>query len=321
MGSRNLKPATTTKQQIAILKARNMLVDEVLASQWLQFVGYYRLSAYWYPARQIARDGLTRMDSFLPGTKFSDVVHLYEADRKLRTLVYDGMERIEIAVRALVTDTVCLGPVNDPRAYLDADRFRPTFNHIEWLSTIYGRLNREFGRSEPLKHYADKYGKKFPLWVVAESMDFRDASQLYGGLNSEEQFKVAEKLGISIRYDQLSSNQQRKVGRRHPWANWLEQLTVIRNTCAHHGRLWNRSFTPASTAALRTNPAFAALPSGQNERIFGALVVMSRVLRNVSPGTTWPNKIGELLKESFLDNPLVERSSLGMPDGWDCADL
>ncbi|WP_255396020.1 Abi family protein [Corynebacterium sp. NML 150383] len=148
------------EQQIAILKARNMLVDEELASQWLQFVGYYRLSAYWYPAREIAGDGQSRTDNFLPGTKFSDAVHLYEADRKLRTLVHDGMERIEIAVRALVTDTICLEPLNDPRAYLDADRFRPSFHHVAWLSTIYRRLNREYGRSEPLKHYSEKIREK-----------------------------------------------------------------------------------------------------------------------------------------------------------------
>lgn len=166
MSARSLKPAATVEQQIAILKARNMLVDEELASQWLQFVGYYRLSAYWYPAREIAGDGQSRTDNFLPGTKFSDAVHLYEADRKLRTLVHDGMERIEIAVRALVTDTICLEPLNDPRAYLDADRFRPSFHHVAWLSTIYRRLNREYGRSEPLKHYSEKYGKSFlyGLW-------------------------------------------------------------------------------------------------------------------------------------------------------------
>lgn len=321
MSARSLKPAATVEQQIAILKARNMLVDEELASQWLQFVGYYRLSAYWYPAREIAGDGQSRTDNFLPGTTFSDAVHLYEADRKLRTLVHDGMERIEIAVRALVTDTICLEPLNDPRAYLDADRFRPSFHHVAWLSTIYRRVNREYGRSEPLKHYSEKYGKKFPLWVVAESMDFRDVSQLFSGLKSEEQFKIAERMGIAIQYDQLSRNQQRSVLRRHPWASWLEQLIVIRNTCPHHGRLWNKSFTPASTTAVRTDAAFAALPPGQSERIFGALVMMSHVLRTVCPGTTWPDKVATLLEDSFLDNPMVKRFSLGIPEGWDCADL
>lgn len=33
----------------------------------------------------------------MPRTSFEDVIALYEADRKLRTLIHDGIERIEVA--------------------------------------------------------------------------------------------------------------------------------------------------------------------------------------------------------------------------------
>lgn len=86
-----------------------MQVDHNLASQWLPSVGYYRLSAYWYPARELSPGG-ERLDNFQAGTTFADVVKLYEADRKLRTLIHDGMERTEIAMRAQLTDLLCLTP-------------------------------------------------------------------------------------------------------------------------------------------------------------------------------------------------------------------
>ncbi|MDY5129283.1 hypothetical protein R6G69_04640 [Actinotignum urinale] len=96
----------------------------------------------------------------------------------------------------------------------------------------------------------------------------------------------------------------------------MEQLTVIRNICAHHGRLWNKSFAPAPTAALRTQPEFALLPEGQSQQVFGALTVMAYLLRATSPGTSWPDKVTRHIKNSFLPNPLVRPESLGIPSTW-----
>ncbi|WP_257162497.1 Abi family protein [Corynebacterium cystitidis] len=58
-----------------------MTVRNVEAEQWFSNVSYYRLSAYWYPARKIAADGSIRADEFVPDTNFSDVTRLYEAER------------------------------------------------------------------------------------------------------------------------------------------------------------------------------------------------------------------------------------------------
>ena len=82
-----------------------MEVECELAHQWLSYVSYYRLSAYWYPARRLGRCG-NRDDEFNPGTRFSDVAALYEADRKLRALVHDGMVRIEIAMRTRIGEAL-----------------------------------------------------------------------------------------------------------------------------------------------------------------------------------------------------------------------
>lgn len=85
-----LKPPRTIPQHIETLRSRGTSVDDDLATQWLTHVSYYRLSSYWYPARHIDGSG-HRDDIFIDGTSFTDAVHLYEADWKLRTLVFDGM--------------------------------------------------------------------------------------------------------------------------------------------------------------------------------------------------------------------------------------
>lgn len=97
-----------------------MTVDENLAHQWLSSASYYRLSAYWYPARRTNE----RVDAFIEGTTFVDAVALYEADRKLRTLIHDGMEPIEITMRTRVGELLC---TVDPLSYC---RWRPSV--FEW---------------------------------------------------------------------------------------------------------------------------------------------------------------------------------------------
>lgn len=292
-----------------------MGVDPVLARQWLSYVSYYRLSGYWYPARLVNESG-ERLDVFKPGTKFDDAVALYEADRKLRTLVHDGMERIEIALRTKLIEYLCCQGSSDPLAYLDPSIFRPNFRHSSWVETVNRRLRRQ-SDNPAVKHYADNYGGNYPFWVVAEVVDFSDMSRLYAGLRTTGQYEVAENFSICIDPSSLSKTLKRKIHKRHPLARWLEQLTIVRNTCAHHGRLWNKSFVPAPTDALRTSSSFALLPPIQNERIFGALVVMAHLLTIVSPGTNWPEKVVNLLNDDFLVNDLVACGSLGIPEDWD----
>ena len=308
--SRPLKSATTREEQIAVLRSRGMSVDDDHARQWLMNVSYYRLSAYWYPAREFNASH-ERVDTFVPGTSFADVVALYEADRKLRMLIHDGMERVEVTLRARLGEELCHP---DPLAYTDPSQFRETFNHAGWMRTARKRIERAGRNNEAIKHYRDKYSDRYPFWVLAEVLDFADVSRLFEGLPTRSQRVIAEGLGFVMNLDALSKNQQRKVRAQSPLVPWLEQLTIVRNTCAHHGRLWNKSFAPAPTAALKTLPQFGQLPDGQSERIYGALLVMAQILRVASPGTTWSEKVRTLITREFLDNPLVTRSALGLPD-------
>lgn len=262
MSIKPVKQVATIDEHIDLLRSRGMEVDSNLARQWLTYVSYYRLSAYWYPAREMANNN-TRIDTFVAGTRFSDAVALYEADRKLRSLIHDGMERIEIAMRTSIGEILC---ETDPLAYSDPNQFRTTFKHQQWMSTINKRIQRVGKRSESIRHYQADYAGRYPFWVLAEVLDFADISRLFEGLPGRYQQQVAENLGIIIDLSILTKNQQRKVKLQSPLVRWTEQLTIVRNFCAHHARLWNKSFTPAPTEALRTRQEFAALPEGQSEK-------------------------------------------------------
>src|SRR5699024_4542222 len=72
------------------------------AARYLRHIGYYRFSPpYAIPFQQGGPD-----HEFRSGTSFDDVLDLYVFDRKLRILVLDALERVEVAVRAAIT-TIC----------------------------------------------------------------------------------------------------------------------------------------------------------------------------------------------------------------------
>ena len=90
------KPALSFDEQLDLLRQRGLAIpDADRATRWLQKVSYYRLSAYCLPFK----DG----ETFRAGTDFNDVAGLYIFDRKLRLLMLDAIERIEVAIRTAIT--------------------------------------------------------------------------------------------------------------------------------------------------------------------------------------------------------------------------
>lgn len=313
MPPEQVKRPTSLGEQITLLRSRGMEVDDALGAQWLRNVSYYRLSGYWYSYRALPASGdpkrSRRLDSFVEGTSFADIAALYEFDRKMRTLIHDGMERIEVALRARVGELLV---ESGPLAHENPAIFREEFDHAAWLARAKSRLERAQRSNPAIAHYAENYSG-FPFWVLAEVLDFSDMSLLYDGLRRQDQLRISSGFGFDVDVAALSAKQKKAYYRQDPLARWCEQLTILRNACAHHGRLWNRRFTPASTNAFRTIGGLASLPRGQSERLYGSLLVMAFLLRSISPGSSWADKVVRLVREHFL--PIAGRtvSELGFP--------
>ena len=293
-----------------------MTVDEPLARQWLANVSYYRLSGYWYSYRILVESEDSkrpqRLDAFSPGTTFAEIVALYEFDRKLRTLIHDGVERIEVALRARIGERLVQ---RGALSYKDPTVFRPGFDHDSWLDMAQRRTDRARKHSPSIRHYYEQYGD-YPFWVLADALDFSDLSILFDGLMPQDQREISKSFGVVPNLTQLSSKQKKKYYGQDPLARWCEQLSVLRNICAHRGRTWNRFLPPASTNAFRTMGQLSTLPKGQSERIFGSLIVMSFLMQSISPGTSWPKKLRKLIETGYL--PLRSRSisEMGFPGKW-----
>ena len=315
MTSRNEKPWLSVDYQLVQLVDRGMAIsDPAKARDYLERIGYYRLSGYWYDMR--VRDVpfspldpktgnkpkkvvIERpvLDAFKPGTRFQDAVDLYVFDKKLRLLTMDALERIEIALRVDLSH--CLGKV-DRFAYMNPAIFHNTFasdvsldsgltKHHEWLVKHAKLINRS--REEFIKHNKQKYGLPLPIWVACEVWDFGCMSTLFAGLTTEMQDNIAAAYGVSD-------------GR--VFASWLRSLNYLRNVCAHHSRLWNRNVVDQpklpAVSEVTALDGFQGNPNASlRARPFVLLCICQHLMTVINPSSGWGKRLVSLLQKDFPD--------------------
>lgn len=117
------------------------------------------------------------LDQFLDGTTFKQATDLYTFDGRLRLILLDALERIEVSLRTEVALT--LG-AHDPKAHRQANNFHKDFTkpnkkngpsrHREWLQ----RLDERFLSSKDkfAEHFRSNYpNDDMPVWIAVELLD------------------------------------------------------------------------------------------------------------------------------------------------------
>lgn len=308
-----LKPWMSFSDQLAQLEQRGMGVeDRAAALEYLERIGYYRLSGYWYPMRSIdtvaslAQGQAVRANTFVAGSRFEDVVRLYVFDKKLRLLALDALERIELAVRV---DVAHLLGQRDARAHENPACLHGNFakkvipkgpdagktEHQVWLSKFQALLHR--ARKEPfVQHHKQQYGA-LPIWAAIEVWDFGLLSKLFAGMKHADQLTVAAIYGAPD---------------GQAFAQWLRSLNFVRNVSAHHSRLWNLNVVERSSVPAGWPAAL------DNARPFFYFCLMQQLLNVICPNSTWGQRVTELLEGGFPNttNGVLSLDDLGVVAGW-----
>ncbi|WP_269458354.1 Abi family protein [Pseudomonas granadensis] len=125
------KPVIDVPAQIALLKQRGLRIqNEARAHRFLEAVSYFRLTPYMRTFQQKEDHD----HPFRNGVGFKDLTRLYEFDRRLRLLVIDAIERVEVAVRSRISDH--MGPLHGGHWYLNARLFQHSYDHKRLLETM-----------------------------------------------------------------------------------------------------------------------------------------------------------------------------------------
>ena len=118
---RYTKKPLTIDEQIDRLEQRGLnFSDRKLAKNYLQNISYYRLRAYTYPFQD--NEPYADHEFLEDDIDFNDIIDLYVFDRRLRNLVFNELEKIEVAIRTQLS-LVYSNKSQDPFWYLDKGWF------------------------------------------------------------------------------------------------------------------------------------------------------------------------------------------------------
>ncbi|GAB1447025.1 Abi family protein [Bacteroidota bacterium] len=292
-----LKAPLTYQDQLALMESRGLSVTErTKAIAYLQEISYYRLSAYFLPYQQVK-------DSFNAGTTFEQIIQTYSFDRELRLLIFDCIERIEIAIRTQIIYSMALhyndAHWQDNKAYF----INPYYNKIGNLVDPYSDFQNSISKAKTartpevfIKHYSDNYSSPAnpPSWMCFELLTIGELSHIYRGLRNN-----ADKKRIANFFDLHQT----------VFTSWLHTLTYVRNICAHHARLWNKDFAIEPDKLLKPLGPWISAPFQNNKRAFYFVCALKYLLQRANPG----NKLKEQLKALFARYPNVPIQYMGIP--------
>ena len=297
------KTPTTIDEQIALLRERGLMIaSEDLARRWLMTVGYYRLSAYWLTFEKVPETVQTRSKQFRQGVSFEEVVDIYTFDRKLRLLMTEAVERIEISVRSRWTNRLTLA--HGAHAHMNPELFVSGWKHARMMAALADRASES--REVFIEHYREKYCAPYlpPLWAITELMTFGELS------------KWVEATGDA----RLRSAVARDIGlpTQETLTGTLQLLAYTRNICAHHGRLWNRKTVKRAPNIKRFRDSLAwdeEAEEGQlqlSNRIYNVLTLLVLLMRHQAPDTTFPERLCNLIETRNEE----QKGAMGFPENW-----
>ena len=292
-----LKPVLSLEDQAQRLLDRGLQADRDELLRRLAAVSYYRLTGYLHPFRQAGSD------QYADGTTLKSVWDRYCFDRRLRVLLLDAIERVEVAVRSQLIYHFAHrhGPfghcheANLPGISVDL--------YIEWREGLLAETSRS--KEEFKRHFFNKYGdshQNLPVWMVSELMSMGSLLTFFRGVESGIASQVAAHFAMA---DELL-------------LSWLRSLYAVRNICAHHSRVWNRVLGYAPALPQKNKYPAWHLKDGNggnvltNNRCGIILMICHSFLGRISPTSHWQGRVEQL----FAEYPEIPRPDMGLPEDW-----
>lgn len=219
---------------------------------------------------------------------------IYRFDKKLRLLIFNEIEKIEVAVRSAIVNIGCSMTGNpfwmtDGSNFIDASKFRHTMDLID--------SELRHSREDFIVHFKQTYSDTYPpAWILAEVLPFGFITNIYSNIKTTKIKKcIAQRFGLQVA----------------PFESWLTIVTLTRNSCCHHARVWNKQNTIRPMIPNRITGSWIALPT-DTLRIYFDICIIKFFLNIISPQNDMKAKLDALLA-AF---PSIDIAAMGFPLGW-----
>ncbi len=280
---KQVKSPATVEDQIEKLRSRGCIIEDMgHAVCALSNINYYRLAHYFAIF-------LETKNRYREGTSFEHVMHIYDFDRLMRSLLLLALEEVEITMRANISNYHALK--YGALGYLNGSSFDARHNHKVFLKKIDRVIENNTGE-QLVTHHIRKYGGAFPLWVIMELFSFGFLNQFYGDLKPEDKRAIADDaFGLPYRCVE----------------NWLNCLSELRNNCAHYNRLYANELS-----SVPKQPP--GLERAMKNTLFDYIIILKQLYpRSDVWNTAFAAKLTLLIAEY---DDVIDLSCIGFPENW-----
>ena len=290
------KTYQTPADIVALLQSRGLNIDNPKrAEHYIRSIGYYRFSAYLYPLLQMPKEA----HQYKVGSTFQDALNLYRFDKKLRIFLFNEIEKVEIALRSALANIAAEETGNifwmtDVSMFANEDKFNRTMTLVD------KELNNS--KEDFILHFKKKYSNTYPpAWMLMEILPLGIVTRIYENIKSNAlKKKISGYFNLPVPM----------------FISWLTVITLTRNSCCHHSRVWNK------TNAITTLSMKKMLRNWLNEqpnqqKVYYNLCLIRYFLNVISPA----NNLKEKLVNLFQQYPSIDLTAMGFTKGWELEPL
>ena len=291
------KQILTIAQQVqSYIDARMGFADQADVEKALKSVGYYRLRGYSFHLY----DNATK--KYIPGTKFEDILKLYQFDQELSALIFTMISKIEVALRVRLVEALLVH--GEPLVLQDSSIFKEKKLYWQNMSTVASEIARS--NDVFIKHNFDNHDGEVPVWAVVEVLSFGTLSKIIKNL----------KTGTGSSYSILAANYQYKSKKgnlvnpsQKMLASWIQGVSVLRNMCAHNSRIYNRT--------IHTTPeildADKVIPPPAHNGLYQILLAMKYLRSSDEEWTVFVDAFDKLIQNNI---GVISLTAMNLPTDW-----
>lgn len=213
---KNNKTFRTLDEQIQILKAKNLVIDDYdYTKDILLRENYFFISGY---RHLFVKSPIER--NYIENTNFRELYAMFYFDRQLRNIIFKNILIVENNMKSILSYIMSKNHGFKEQNYLNPNNFVKDSKRNKQVNDLLKKMHRQIRvngkQHSATSHYINNYGY-IPLWVVVKVLSFGIVSELYTILKPEDQKEIADVYKVQV--DDL--------------LDFLPILANYRNLCAH----------------------------------------------------------------------------------------
>lgn len=231
---------------------------------------------------------------FKTGSTFQDALNIYRFDKKLRLFLFNEIEKVEISLRNSLANIVAEETGNifwmtDASMFANAEKFNKTMVLVD--------KELKNSKEEFILHFRQKYSNAYPpAWILVEILPLGVVTRIYENLaDNTLRKKVAAHFSLSTPV----------------FTSWMTIITLTRNSCCHHARVWNKE-NPIRPMIAKKLKGYWVSSDISSNRVFYNICIIKWFIDIVSPH----NDMKGHLKQLLADFPMIDIQAMGFPKNW-----